>query len=156
LKEIERQVYLDDYLEDKHTEATNNILGRSERCQYCGWAVSRGLHVGAMKLYAVGSGVKVFVDANVYYRCMEGLRADMKFLYGMLNDLKVRGLDVVAVGKDYENSLYAWVVALPEWRELSLEYNGFKIVLVGFKDFGEDSLQKVDEDIIHCLSLIIL
>ncbi len=46
-----------------------------------------------MKLYVSGVRIRVFVDANMNYKCIEGSKMDVRFLYlyKVLNDLGLRG-----------------------------------------------------------------
>jgi len=63
---------------------------------------------------------------HVYEDCKHGLIENIRFLYRMMADLKARGLKVFAVGKAYDDDLYAW---LYDKSRGDLEYRGMKVVV---------------------------
>jgi len=63
---------------------------------------------------------------HVYDNCKHGLVENIRFLYRMMVDLRARGLKVFAVGKAYDDDLYAW---LYEGSGSELEYDGLKVVV---------------------------
>jgi len=62
---------------------------------------------------------------HVYDDCKHGLVENIRFLYRMMADLKARELKVFAVGKAYDDDLYAWVYGGGR----DLEYRGMKVVV---------------------------
>ena len=43
---------------------------------------------------------------HVYKDCKHGLIENIRFLYRMMGDLRMKGLKVFAVGKAYDDNLY--------------------------------------------------
>jgi len=59
---------------------------------------------------------------------------NIRFLYRMMTDLKARGLKVFAVGKAYDDDLYAWVYGGGR----DQEYDGLRIVVFKALENVED------------------
>jgi len=65
---------------------------------------------------------------RVFKDCKHGLIENIRFLYRMMVDLKAKGYKVFAVGKAYDDDLYAWVYGggrdvernMLKWRHLKL------------------------------------
>ena len=95
------------------------------RCPYCDEWVGR-LHAGALYLYTKHGGIYALADMDhVYDDCKHGLIENIRFLYRMMADLKARGLKIFAVGKAYDDDLYAWVYGGGR----DLEYQGMKVIV---------------------------
>jgi len=95
------------------------------RCPYCDEWMGR-LHAGALYLYTKYDRIYALADMDhVYDDCKHGLIENIKFLYKMMVDLRARGLKVFAVGKAYDDDLYAWVYGGGR----DLEYQGMKVIV---------------------------
>jgi len=95
------------------------------RCPYCDEWVGR-LHAGALYLYTKHGEIFALADMDhVYDDCKHGLIENIRFLYRMMVDLRAKGLKVFAVGKAYDDDLYAWVYGGGR----DLEYRGMKVVV---------------------------
>jgi len=96
------------------------------RCPYCDEWVGR-LHSGAIYLYAKHGRLYALADIDhVFDRCEHGLVENIRFLYRMMAGLRARGLRVFAVGKAYDDDLYAWVY---DDAGDDLEYDGLEVVV---------------------------
>jgi len=73
---------------------------------------------------------------HVYDDCKHGLIENIRFLYRMMADLKARGLKVFAVGKAYDDDLYAWVYGGGR----DLEYDGMRVKV--FKAYDLDRFKR--------------
>jgi len=94
------------------------------RCPYCDEWVGR-LHAGALYLYTKHGVIYALADMDhVYEDCKHGLIENIRFLYRMMADLRARGLKVFAVGKAYDDDLYAWVYGGGR----DVEYQGLRVV----------------------------
>ena len=71
---------------------------------------------------------------HVYDDCKHGLIENIRFLYRMMADLKARGLKVFAVGKAYDDDLYAWVYGGGR----DQEYDGLRIAVFKAPKTAED------------------
>ena len=71
---------------------------------------------------------------HVYDGCKHGLIENIRFLYRMMADLRAKGLRVFAVGKAYDDDLYAWVYGGGR----DLEYQGMKVVVFEASKTVED------------------
>ena len=104
------------------------------RCPYCDEWVGR-LHGGALYLYVKRGRLFALADMDhVYNDCKHGLVENIKFLYRMMADLKARGLKVFAVGKAYDDDLYAWVYGGGR----DQEYDGLRIAVFKAPKTAED------------------
>jgi len=104
------------------------------RCPYCDEWVGR-LHGGALYLYVKRGRLFALADMDhVYKDCKHGLIENIKFLYRMMADLKARGLKVFAVGKAYDDDLYAWVYGGGR----DQEYDGLRIAVFKAPKTAED------------------
>ena len=70
----------------------------------------------------------------VYKNCKHGLIENIRFLYRMMADLWARGYKVFAVGKAYDDDLYAWV----DGGERDTEYEGLKVAVFKAPERVED------------------
>jgi hypothetical protein len=144
------QSCLDDYLEGG--EPRRKTMRRdAEECTYCGVPSFR-LHGGAMCLWVDGGAVRVRADVDhVYHKCVEGLKENIVFLYGVLMDLKARGYDVLAVGKAYDDDLYAWITTVPNPASCMIDYKGFTVKLLWAKSIAyfTKTMDEVDEGFIR-------
>jgi len=96
------------------------------RCPYCDEWVGR-LHGGAIYLYTKYGRLCALADMDhVYDGCKHGLVENIRFLYGMMAGLRARGFRVFAVGKAYDDDLYAWI---HDDVEKGLEYDGLEVVV---------------------------
>lgn len=104
------------------------------RCPYCDEWVGR-LHGGALYLYVKRGRLFALADMDhVYDDCKHGLIENIKFLYRMMVDLKARGYRVFAVGKAYDDDLYAWVYGGGR----DTEYEGLKVLVFDAPKTAED------------------
>jgi len=104
------------------------------RCPYCDEWVGR-LHGGALYLYVKRGRLFALADMDhVYDNCKHGLIENIKFLYRMMVDLKARGYRVFAVGKAYDDDLYAWVYGGGR----DTEYEGLKVLVFDAPKTAED------------------
>ena len=71
---------------------------------------------------------------HVYDDCKHGLIENIRFLYQMMADLKARGYSVFAVGKAYDDDLYAWVYGGGR----DIEYDGLKVAVFKAPETAED------------------
>jgi len=62
---------------------------------------------------------------HIHKDCKHGLIENIRFLYRMMADLKARGLEVFAVGKAYDDDLYAWIYG----GSRNTEYQGLRILV---------------------------
>ena len=105
------------------------------RCPYCDEWVGR-LHAGALYLYTKHGRIHALADMDhVYEDCKHGLIENIRFLYKMMVDLRARGLKVFAVGKAYDDDLYAW---LYDKSRGELEYQGMKVIVSEAPRTAED------------------
>jgi len=96
------------------------------RCPYCDEWVGR-LHSGAIYLYTKHGRICALADMDhVFDRCEHGLIENIRFLYRMMMGLRARGFRVFAVGKAYDDDLYAWI---HDDVEEGLEYDGLEVVV---------------------------
>jgi len=72
---------------------------------------------------------------HVYDDYKHGLIENIRFLYRMMADLRARGLEVFAVGKAYDDDLYAW---LYDKSRGELGYDGLKVVVFKAPETVED------------------
>jgi len=104
------------------------------RCPYCGEWVGR-LHGRALYLCVKRGRLFALADMDhVYKDCKHGLIENIKFLYRMMVDLKARGYKVFAVGKAYDDDLYAWV----EGGGRDTEYDGLRVSVFEAPETAED------------------
>ena len=95
------------------------------RCPYCSEWIDR-LHGGVSYLYVKRGRLFALADMDhVFKDCRRGLIENIRFLYRMMVDLKTRGYRVFAVGKAYDDDLYAWV----DGGGRDLEYDGLKVAV---------------------------
>ena len=96
------------------------------RCPYCDEWVGR-LHGGAIYLYTKHGRLYALADMDhVFDRCEHGLVENIRFLYRMMMGLRARGLRVLAVGKAYDDDLYAWI---HDDAGDDLEHDGLEVVV---------------------------
>jgi len=104
------------------------------RCPYCDEWMGR-LHAGALYLYTKHGEIYALADMDhVYDGCKHGLIENIRFLYRMMADLRAKGLKVFAVGKAYDDDLYAWVYGGGR----DLEYQGMKVIVFEASKTVED------------------
>ena len=104
------------------------------RCPYCDEWVGR-LHAGALYLYTKHGEIYALADMDhVYEDCKHGLVENIRFLYRMMVDFRAKGLKVFAVGKAYDDDLYAWVYGGGR----DLEYDGLKVAVCKAPETVED------------------
>jgi len=104
------------------------------RCPYCGEWVGR-LHGGALYLYVKDDRLFALADMDhVYKNCRHGLIETIRFLYRMMAELWGRGYKVFAVGKAYDDDLYAWV----DGGGRDTEYEGLKVLVFKAPERVED------------------
>ena len=71
---------------------------------------------------------------HVYDNCKHRLIENIRFLYQMMVDLKAKGYKVFAVGKAYDDDLYAWVYGGGR----DQEYDGLRIAVFKAPKTAED------------------
>jgi len=104
------------------------------RCPYCGEWVGR-LHGGSIYLYVKGDRLFALADMDhVYKNYRRGLIENIRFLYRMMADLWAKGYKVFAVGKAYDDGLYAWV----DGGGRDAEYDGLKVAVFKAPETVED------------------
>jgi len=157
------QTSLDRYTEDGEiVEVGEECIGEapisSVEVEGCGYCMLRDegrykLHPGALYLYYKDGELKAIADLDhVYGKCREGLKENIRFLHGVLRDLKSRGFDAVVVGKAFDDDLYAWVKSGEPGKKL--DYEGFSILLSRFvasvDEFEKMNwyMERVDDDIV--------
>ena len=116
-------------------------------CQYCG-GVTFKLHSGSVYLYVRDGKLKALADMKIYNGCREGLKENIRFLYRMFNNLKSRRLDVLIVGKAYNDGLYAYI---KDEVNTMVVYEGFIVIILEPPERFEElekmkSMDVVDED----------
>ena len=80
------------------------------RCPYYGEWVDR-LHGGSIYLYIKMGRLFALADMDhICKDCKHGLIENIRFLYRMIIDLRMKRLKVFAVGKAYDDDLYAYVI----------------------------------------------
>ncbi|MEN2975439.1 MAG: hypothetical protein ABDH32_07720 [Candidatus Caldarchaeales archaeon] len=170
------QLYLDDFIEGEVEKKQNMVVGKveevgeekmdtystvsdvrdpekSSRCPCCGGILYR-LHSGAMYLYVRGGRFRVLADMDhVYDKCKYGFIDNLKYFYHMFMFFKERCLDVIGVGKAYDDDLYVVSTGSSSGRFKNVEYDGRKISFMRFKnveDFEhfERYLQMVDLEVV--------
>ena len=125
--------------ESKKSEKMNIIADLKDpehksRCPYCDEWVGR-LHGGALYLYVKEDRLFALADMDhVYKDCRHGLIENIRFLYRMMADLWARGFKVFAVGKAYDDDLYAWV----DGGGRDTEYEGLKVSVFDAPETAED------------------
>ena len=130
---------VEEFKESRKSEKVNVIADikdpeHKSRYPYCGEWVGR-LHGGSIYLYVKRSRLFALADMDhVFGRCRIGLVENIRFLYRMMNYLKARGYKVFAVGKAYDDDLYAWVYGGGR----DLEYDGLKVVVFKAPETVED------------------
>ena len=62
---------------------------------------------------------------HVYKNCKHGLIENIRFLYRMMVDLRMKGLKVFAVGKAYDDNLYIWMYGGGR----DIEYEGLRVLV---------------------------
>jgi len=111
--------------EEIHVIADLKDPEHKSRCPYCGEWVGR-LHGGALHLYVKRGRLFALADMDhVYDNCKHGLIENIRFLYRMMVDLQARGYRVFAVGKAYDDDLYAWV----DGGGRDTEYDGLRVAV---------------------------
>jgi len=109
------------------------------RCPYCGEWVGR-LHGGALHLYVKDDRLFALADMDhVYKNCKHGLIENIRFLYRMMAELWGRGYKVFAVGKAYDDDLYAWV----DGGGRDTEYEGLRVAVCKAPERVEDFEKKI-------------
>ena len=109
------------------------------RCRYCGEWVGR-LHGGALHLYVKRGRLFALADMDhVYDNCKHGLIENIRFLYRLMVDLQARGYRVFAVGKAYDDDLYAWVYGGGR----DIEYGGLRVAVCKAPETVEDFEKKI-------------
>jgi len=125
--------------EAKESEEMNVIADLKDpehrsRCRYCGEWVGR-LHGGALHLYVKRDRLFALADMDhVYKNCRHGLIENIRFLYRMMAELWGRGYKVFAVGKAYDDDLYAWV----DGGGRDTEYEGLRVSVFKAPERVED------------------
>ena len=71
---------------------------------------------------------------HVYKNYRRGLIENIRFLYRMMADLWAKGYKVFAVGKAYDDGLYAWV----DGGGRDAEYDGLKVAVFKAPETVED------------------
>jgi len=95
----------------------------------------RKLHGGSIYLYVKNGRLTALADMDhVYDNCKHGLVENIRFLYRMIADLKARGFKVFAVGKAYDDDLYAWIYGGGR----DLKYDGLKVAVCKAPETAED------------------
>ncbi|RLI22551.1 hypothetical protein DRO47_02480 [Candidatus Bathyarchaeota archaeon] len=129
----------EEFKESRKSEKMNIIADLKDpehrsRCPYCGEWVGR-LHGGALHLYVKGDRLFALADMDhVYKNCKHGLIENIRFLYRMMAELWGRGYKVFAVGKAYDDDLYAWVYGGGR----DVEYDGLKVAVFKAPETAED------------------
>jgi len=109
------------------------------RCPYCGEWVGR-LHGGALHLYVKRGRLFALADMDhVYKDCKHGLIENIRFLYRMMVDLQAKGYRVFAVGKAYDDDLYAWVYRGGR----DVKYEGLRVAVCKAPETVEDFEKKI-------------
>jgi len=130
--------------ESRRSEGMNVIADIKDpeyrsRCPYCGEWVGR-LHGGALHLYVKRGRLFALADMDhVYKNCRHGLIENIRFLYRMMADLWGRGYKVFAVGKAYDDDLYAWVYGGGR----DTEYEGLRVAVCKAPETVEDFEKKI-------------
>ena len=120
--------------EEIHVIADVKDPEHKSRCPYCGEWVGR-LHGGSIYLYVKGDRLFALADMDhVYKNCRHGLIENIRFLYRMMADLWGRGYKVFAVGKAYDDDLYAWV----DGGGSDTEYQGLRVSVFEAPETVED------------------
>jgi len=120
------------------------------RCPYCDEWVGK-LHAGSIYLYVKNGRLTALADMNhVYEKCRNGLVENLRLLYRMFVDLKRRGLKVMAVGKAYDDDLYAWL----KDGGRDLEYDGLRVLVFEARSIEEFErtnryMNSVDESLLR-------
>ena len=129
----------EEFEESRRSEKMNVIADLKDpehksRCPYCDEWVGR-LHGGALHLYVKGDRLFALADMDhVYDNCKHGLIENIRFLYRMMVDLQARGYRVFAVGKAYDDDLYAWVYGSGR----DVEYEGLRVAVCKAPETAED------------------
>jgi len=109
------------------------------RCPYCDEWVGR-LHGGALHLYVKRGRLFALADMDhVYKDCKHGLIENIRFLYRLMVGLQARGYRVFAVGKAYDDDLYAWVYGGGR----DVEYGGLRVAVCKAPETVEDFEKKI-------------
>jgi len=134
----------EEFEESRESEKMNVIADLKDpehrsRCPYCDEWVGR-LHGGALHLYMKRGRLFALADMDhVYDNCKHGLIENIRFLYRMMVDLKARGYRVFAVGKAYDDDLYAWVYGGGR----DVEYEGLRVAVCKAPETVEDFEKKI-------------
>ena len=140
----ESKVVVEEFEESRESEKVNVIADLKDpehrsRCPYCGEWVGR-LHGGALHLYVKRGRLFALADMDhVYKDCRHGLIENIRFLYRLMADLKARGCRVFAVGKAYDDDLYAWVYGGGR----DVEYEGLRVAVCKAPETVEDFEKKI-------------
>ena len=146
LREMARQ---DPFIKDE-------IPADADDC--CPWGRGRcygadNLHAGSLYLYVKGGAFRAIADIDHVFRfCRRGLVEGLRFMLRLFRRLEAMGLEPVAVGKAFDDTLYAYVRSrrTDGW----VEFEGMRVAVWSMESSVEEFekrhhyMERVGEDVL--------